>query len=61
MSVFITEANLGSSVNVMRSLSNKGITIMAGDVSRINGGFFSKYCNKRMIYYDPMYEKKLTI
>lgn len=58
MCAFVTEANLGSGVNVIRSLAKRGITVTAGDISKIAGGFWSKYCTNRILYPDPHFEDK---
>lgn len=58
MCAFVTEANLGSGVNVIRSLGKRGINVTAGDVSKIAGGFWSKYCNNRIVYPDPYFQER---
>jgi predicted ATP-grasp superfamily ATP-dependent carboligase len=60
MSVLVTEANLGSSVNVIRSLGRRGIKVVAGDVSRVAAGYWSKYCNSRILYPDPYHKEEFV-
>ena len=60
MSVLVTEANLGSSVNVIRSLGRRGIKVIAGDVSRIAAGYWSKYCHSSILYPDPYYKEEFV-
>ena len=58
MSVLVTDANIGSSVNAIRSLGKRGISVFAADVSKIAGGYWSKYCVGRFIYPDPYYKEE---
>ena len=51
--VFVTDAQMRSSLAVIRSLGKKGITVTAGEETIFATGFFSKYCSKKLIYPSP--------
>jgi predicted ATP-grasp superfamily ATP-dependent carboligase len=56
--VFVTDAQMRSSLAVIRSLGKKGLNVTAGDETVFTTGFFSKYCNHRVIYPSPKKAKK---
>ena len=51
--VFVTDAQMRSSVAVIRSLGKKGLNVEAGEETRFATGFFSKYCGHRVVYPSP--------
>ncbi|MEN6292754.1 MAG: ATP-grasp domain-containing protein [Methanobacterium sp.] len=51
--VFVTDAQMRSSLAVIRSLGKKGLKVTAGEETRFTTGFFSKYCNNRIVYPNP--------
>jgi len=51
--VLVTDAGARNVVAAVRSLGKKGITVAAGEDSRIAISFFSKYCRKRLVYPSP--------
>ncbi|MFH2027905.1 MAG: ATP-grasp domain-containing protein [Nanoarchaeota archaeon] len=59
--VFVTNAQLRTSLAVIRSLGRKGIHVTAGDERRIAMSFFSKYCKQKVVYPDPHNYGKLKI
>lgn len=56
--VFVTDAQMRSSLAVIRSLGKKGLKVTAGEEIKFATGFFSKYCKQRMIYPSPQRNKK---
>jgi len=54
MRVLVTDARLGPSYIVMRSLYKKGVKITAaGEKGRLNSVFYSKFCRDRVLYPSP--------
>jgi predicted ATP-grasp superfamily ATP-dependent carboligase len=51
--VFVTDAQMRSSLAVIRSLGAKGIEVTAGEDTRFATGFFSKYCADTVVYPSP--------
>lgn len=51
--VLVTDAQMRSSLAVIRSLGKKGVYVIAGDETRFTTGFFSKYCKERVVYPSP--------
>ena len=51
--VLITDAQMRSSLAVIRSLGKKGLKITAGEETRFATGFFSKYVKERVVYPSP--------
>ena len=51
--VFVTDAQMRSSLAVIRSLGKNGLNVTAGEETRFTTGFFSKYCNSRVVYPNP--------
>lgn len=49
----VTDAQMRSSLAVIRSLGKSGFDVTGGDVTHFTTGFFSKYCNHRIIYPSP--------
>ncbi len=56
--VFVTDAQMRSSLAVIRSLGKKGITVTAGEETRFATGFFSKYCKSHVVYPSPSKNKE---
>ncbi|OEC86680.1 MULTISPECIES: carboxylate--amine ligase [Methanobacterium] len=56
--VLVTDAQMRSSLAVIRSLGKKGFNITAGEETRFTTGFFSKYCGKKIIYPNPIKEEE---
>lgn len=52
--VIVLDAQMRSSIAVIRSLGNKGIDVIAGEETRFACGFFSKYCKGTIIYPSPI-------
>lgn len=55
--VLVTDASERAALSVIRSLGRKGIKVTAGDSTKFNIGFFSKYCKQRILYPSPELEK----
>lgn len=55
--VLVTDASERAALAVIRSLGRKGIEVTAGDSTRFNIGFFSKYCKQKILYPPPELEK----
>lgn len=51
--VFVTDAQMRSSVAAIRSLGRNGLNVTGGEITRFTTGFFSKYCNNNYIYPSP--------
>ena len=51
--VFVTDAQMRSSLAVIRSLGKRGINVTAGEETRWATGFFSRYCNHKVVYPSP--------
>jgi len=51
--VFVTDAQMRSSVAVIRSLGKKGLKVTAGEETKFATGFFSRYCKYRVVYPSP--------
>jgi len=51
--VLVTDAKQRKAVPIIRSLGRQGISVVAGDDSRISMGFFSRYCQKSITYPSP--------
>lgn len=51
--VFVTDAQMRSSLAVIRSLGKRGIRVTAGEETRWATGFFSRYCSNRVVYPSP--------
>jgi predicted ATP-grasp superfamily ATP-dependent carboligase len=59
--VMVTDAQMRSSVAVIRSLGKKGLKVTAGEETRFSTGFFSKYCHDDFVYRHPLKEEELFI
>lgn len=55
---FITDAQMRSSLAVIRSLGKMGINVTAGEETRFATGFFSKYCTNHTVYPSPLKQKE---
>jgi len=55
--VLVTDASERAALAVIRSLGSKGVKVLAGDSTKLNAGFLSKYCWKRYLYPPPEREK----
>lgn len=55
--VFVTDAQMRSSLAVIRSLGIKGLSVTAGEETRFTTGFFSKYCSDKVVYPNPKKNK----
>jgi len=51
--VFVTDAQMRSSVAVIRSLGRRGLEVTGGEETRFTTGFFSKYCKHSVVYPSP--------
>ena len=51
--VFVTDAQMRSSVAVIRSLGRQGLEVTGGEETRFTTGFFSKYCKHNVVYPSP--------
>ena len=51
--VLVTDAQMRSSLAVIRSLGKKGLEVTAGEETMFATGFFSKYCKRRLVYPSP--------
>lgn len=51
--VLITDAGGRNVVAAVRSLGSKGLTVVAGEESRVAISFFSRYCRERLVYPSP--------
>jgi predicted ATP-grasp superfamily ATP-dependent carboligase len=51
--VLVTDAQMRSSVAVIRSLGSKGIEVTAAEETRFATGFFSKYSSDHVVYPSP--------
>ncbi len=59
--VLVTDASERQTLAIIRSLGRKGIEVTAAGNSELNAGFFSKYCAKRLVYPDPIKNKRKFI
>jgi predicted ATP-grasp superfamily ATP-dependent carboligase len=48
--VFVTDAQMRSSLAVIRSLGRKGLEVTGGEETRFTTGFFSKFCEHSVVY-----------
>lgn len=55
--VFVTDAQMRSSLAVIRSLGKNGLDVTAGEETKFATGFFSKYCNHHVVYPSPKKHK----
>ncbi len=55
--VFVTDAQMRSSLAVIRSLGKNGLNVTAGEETKFATGFFSKYCNHSLVYPSPKRHK----
>ena len=51
--VFVTDADRGSAVSIIRSLGRQGWRVMAADSNASSLGFKSRYTAERVLYPDP--------
>lgn len=51
--ILVTDAQMRSSLAVIRSLGKRGLKITAGEETRFAIGFFSKYVKERVVYPSP--------
>jgi predicted ATP-grasp superfamily ATP-dependent carboligase len=52
-SVLVTDGHWRKTLAVVRSLGRKGIHVTVGERTFLNTSFFSKYCNRRIVYPSP--------
>jgi len=52
-SVLVTDGHWRKTLAVVRSLGRKGVRVTVGERTFLNTSFFSKYCNRRIIYPSP--------
>jgi len=52
--VLVTNAHSRAGLSVIRSLGRRGIRVTAADHDRVALGFFSRYCERRLHYPDPV-------
>ena len=55
--VFVTDAQMRSSLAVIRSLGKCGLNVTAGEETIFTTGFFSKYCHHSVVYPSPKKHK----
>jgi predicted ATP-grasp superfamily ATP-dependent carboligase len=55
--VFVTDSQMRSSLAVIRSLGKKGLHVTGGETTRFATGFFSKYCERTVVYPSPEKEE----
>ena len=51
--VLVTDAQMRNSLAIIRSLGGKGIEVTGAEETRFATGFFSKYCQNRIVYPSP--------
>lgn len=56
--VFVTDAQMRSSLAVIRSLGKQGLEVTAGEETRCATGAFSRYCSHRLVYPSPVREEE---
>lgn len=56
--VLVTDAQMRSSLAVIRSLGKHNISVTAGEETHFATGFFSKYCAKKIVYPSPILHKE---
>lgn len=56
--VLVTDAQMRSSLAVIRSLGKKGLKVTAAEETRFTTGFFSKYCDDKLVYPNPKKEEE---
>jgi len=56
--VIVCDAQMRSSLAVIRSLGKKEIEVTAGEETRFATGFFSKYCKHKVVYPSPKKNKE---
>ena len=56
--VLVTDAQMRSSLAVIRSLGKKGINVTAAEETLFATSFFSKYCKHRVVYPSPVKHQK---
>lgn len=54
----MTDAQMRSSLAVIRSLGRQGLRVTAGEETRWSTGFFSKYCRDKVVYPSPKAEER---
>jgi predicted ATP-grasp superfamily ATP-dependent carboligase len=54
--VFVADAQMRSSLAIIRSLGAKGLKVTAGEETNYATGLFSKYCHNKKIYPSPYRE-----
>ena len=54
--VFVADAQMRSSLAIIRSLGAKGLKVTAGEETNYATGLFSKYCHNKKIYPSPYKE-----
>lgn len=59
--VLVTDAQMRSSLAVIRSLGKNGLYVTAGEETRFATGFFSKYCNQKFVYPSPQKNEKAFV
>lgn len=59
--VFVTDAQMRSSLAVIRSLGKRGLEVTGGEETRFATGFFSKYCKNNAVYPSPNKDREKFI
>jgi predicted ATP-grasp superfamily ATP-dependent carboligase len=59
--VFVADAQMRSSLAIIRSLGAKGLKVTAGEETNYATGLFSKYCHNKKVYPSPYKEPNLFI
>jgi predicted ATP-grasp superfamily ATP-dependent carboligase len=55
---FVTDAQMRSSLAVIRSLGRQGLRVTAGEETMWSTGFLSKYCREKVVYPAPKMGEK---
>jgi predicted ATP-grasp superfamily ATP-dependent carboligase len=56
MRVLVTDAGFKNGVTVIRSLSRRGVEVLAAAPTRFAAGLWSKYSKRRLVYPSPVHE-----
>jgi len=59
MSVFVTDSDARQVLAIIRSLGKKGIKVTGGEYKKLSIGFFSKYCDRKVLYPSPLKDPEL--
>ena len=51
--VLVLDAQMRNSLAIIRSLGKEGLEVDAGEETKFATGFFSKFCNRHIVYPSP--------